>query len=177
MGMTKQTYSINALAVELGMDRRTIAKALDGLRPAEVKKIGQRIEKRWFLDEALKRIQQRQAPASEPDENRLDVVVKRIVGTQLYPDLINGSFYRLLLGYAFKELHLSNEQALDLLSKVCYFVIEGMSQVFEDEEMQFSLGIGFVADLAHATKEGRLATFLESVHFSHEEPARPRLCR
>jgi hypothetical protein len=46
MAMTKQLWSINALSVELGIDRRTLAKRLADLPPDEEKKIGARIEKR-----------------------------------------------------------------------------------------------------------------------------------
>lgn len=37
MSMTPELYSISALAVELGMDRRTVAAKLKDLQPAEVK--------------------------------------------------------------------------------------------------------------------------------------------
>lgn len=51
MAMTAQLYSVSALAVELGRDRRTIAKALrhiqpDGLTPAD--------ERGWYLATALR---------------------------------------------------------------------------------------------------------------------------
>jgi hypothetical protein len=35
MAMQRQLWSINALSTELGTDRRTLAKRLDGLRPAK----------------------------------------------------------------------------------------------------------------------------------------------
>lgn len=37
MAMQKQKYSISGLSVELGIDRRTLAKRLDPLQPVEVK--------------------------------------------------------------------------------------------------------------------------------------------
>lgn len=36
MALQRQHWSINALSVELGLDRRTLAKRLDGLNPAQV---------------------------------------------------------------------------------------------------------------------------------------------
>lgn len=37
MAMQKQTWSISGISVELGIDRRTLAKKLDSLEPVEVK--------------------------------------------------------------------------------------------------------------------------------------------
>jgi hypothetical protein len=49
MGMTKQLWSINALATELGHDRRTIALALREIRPDGTL----RGHSAWYLDTAL----------------------------------------------------------------------------------------------------------------------------
>ena len=50
MAMQKQLWSLNALAVELNKDRRTVAKTLDGIPPDGLVS-GNRA---WFLSTALK---------------------------------------------------------------------------------------------------------------------------
>lgn len=53
MAMQSKLWSINALSTELEIDRRTLAKRLAGLPPAESKKVGIRIEKRWRLADVV----------------------------------------------------------------------------------------------------------------------------
>ena len=48
MAMTRRLWSINGLAAELDADRRTLTKRLRDLPPAETKRVGGRIEKRWL---------------------------------------------------------------------------------------------------------------------------------
>ena len=50
MAMQPSTYSLNALSVELGIDRRTLAKRLADVPPAEVR--GR--SKRWRMQDVLK---------------------------------------------------------------------------------------------------------------------------
>ncbi len=53
MSMQPQQWSLSALAVELGIDRRTFAQRLKGVRPITQKQVGQRIEKPWYLRNVL----------------------------------------------------------------------------------------------------------------------------
>ncbi len=53
MAMQRRTWSINALSAELGLDRRTLSKRLQGLPPVETKKAGNRVEKRWHLADVV----------------------------------------------------------------------------------------------------------------------------
>jgi hypothetical protein len=57
MAMQSTLWSINALSTELGIDRRTLAKRLQHLPPAEVKQVGRRIEKRWRLADVIAHLQ------------------------------------------------------------------------------------------------------------------------
>ena len=57
MSMQKRTWSISGLSVELDTDRRTLAKRLQDLPPAETRKIGGRTESRWLLCDVLDHIQ------------------------------------------------------------------------------------------------------------------------
>lgn len=62
MAMTKQLYSISALAVELGKDRRTVASALESV-PADGTIAGG--HRGWFLTSALDAIDRGGKPAGE----------------------------------------------------------------------------------------------------------------
>ena len=53
MAMQRKLWSINGLATELDADRRTLSRDLRDLPPAESKRIGSRIEKRWLIGDVL----------------------------------------------------------------------------------------------------------------------------
>ena len=53
MAMQRKLWSINALAAELDVDRRTLSRDLQDLEPAQVKRIGSRVEKRWLMADVL----------------------------------------------------------------------------------------------------------------------------
>ena len=74
MGMTRQLFSISALAVELGHDRRTIAAALDTVTADGTIAGGHR---GWFLQTALRALNDEAKvfdPATGPLGNLLDRV-------------------------------------------------------------------------------------------------------
>ena len=73
MAMQRQTWSISGLATELDMDRRTLAKRLADLPPAEVKQVGRRTEKRWRLADAIAHIQPyaKDGPVNPPNSLRI----------------------------------------------------------------------------------------------------------
>ena len=75
MAMQKKLWSINGLANELEIDRRTLAKRLEGLPPATVKKMGNRTEKRWRLANVLEHFKNPRArPAFDPVDEMKEIV-------------------------------------------------------------------------------------------------------
>jgi hypothetical protein len=66
MAMTKKLYSISGLATELGRDRRTLAKRLNGIPPDGVLPGG---HKGWFLTTALASLDNQ--PSDPPSEDKL----------------------------------------------------------------------------------------------------------
>lgn len=81
MAMTRRLWSINALATELSMDRRTIAKRLSGhTADGEIKG-----HPAWHLDTALGAIQGRARPAPEapPIPPGMDSLASLPAGDQL----------------------------------------------------------------------------------------------
>ena len=47
--MARQTWTVNALADELGIDRRTLGKRLKGVEPADTQSLGNRTVSRYHL--------------------------------------------------------------------------------------------------------------------------------
>jgi len=163
MAMTKQTYSINALATELGRDRRTIARELEGLRPAETRKVGQRQEKRWFLADVLKHMDRHNA--GEPDAKAMaeaESLCQDFCSQQLYQHLIRTKEFECgLTGYARAELGLDKARALDLLAHVAYRLLAGINEVF-GADLKFEVADKTLAwDWQHARNDGRAEAFLK----------------
>lgn len=65
MAMQRKLWSINGLAAELDIDRRTMAKRLEGMTPATTKQVGSRTEKRWHLADVLSHFNNPQSPDGE----------------------------------------------------------------------------------------------------------------
>ena len=76
MAMTPRLYTVSALAVELGVDRRTLAKHLAAVEPADVR--GR--SKRWRMRDvfaALKQSWSEPKPSAYMDERTRHEVAKR----------------------------------------------------------------------------------------------------
>jgi len=69
MAMTKRGWSVSALAVEFGIDRRTVAKRVEGIAPAGVER-GSPV---WLLADVAPAIM----GAVEPDETGIDEAKRR----------------------------------------------------------------------------------------------------
>ena len=65
MSMQSQVYSISALSVELGHDRRTLAKYLDDVVPAQTDPDG---TKRWRLRDVLDKIERIRTAEQQPSQ-------------------------------------------------------------------------------------------------------------
>jgi hypothetical protein len=86
MSMQPQQWSLSALAVEFGIDRRTLAQRLQGVQPVAQKRVGQRIEKRWDLRDVLPYLD---GSASSRDTHEdLEAEAKEMLKTWTYNDLI-----------------------------------------------------------------------------------------
>lgn len=56
MAMTRQKWSVNGLSVELGLDRRAVAKMLDGCPYVEAKVVRGRITRLYHLSDVLRHL-------------------------------------------------------------------------------------------------------------------------
>jgi phage terminase Nu1 subunit (DNA packaging protein) len=55
--VTPKHWSVNALSAELGIDRRSLARRLEGLTPASEKKVGKRTERGYLLRDVFHHLQ------------------------------------------------------------------------------------------------------------------------
>lgn len=69
--MTPRLWSVNALSVELGLDRRSLARRLEGLEPAEQKIVGRRTERLYRMRNVFGHLM-------TADGERLDVNAERV---------------------------------------------------------------------------------------------------
>jgi len=70
--MQSRLWTLNALAVELGRDRRSLARALDGLQPDESRQVGARTERKYRLVRVIEHLY-----ARAPDGDELDPAKER----------------------------------------------------------------------------------------------------
>jgi hypothetical protein len=113
MAMNPQLWSLSGLSIELGIDRRTLAKRLSSLRPdGEGIEAGKTV-RRWRLARVLRHLK---AAGAGADERRIAGMVedhKHLVSEYLFPAAM-GSRY--LLGFFLAHLHedigLTKPQAL-----------------------------------------------------------------
>lgn len=170
MAMSRQTWSINGLANELDIDRRTLAKKLQGLRAAEEKDVGGRIERRWHMADVVDFLRKQKAgirdTRSDADFNT-EVLeqLKKWVGKEMYPRLIeNHRFRGGITGCAHGEFGLSKEASLELLSETSFFILCAICDGFRDEDMLFHIkeDSSFIR-WANAKKDGRVAELIDEV--------------
>jgi hypothetical protein len=140
MAMQKKTWSLSGLSTELDTDRRTLARRLQDLPPAETKRIGSRIEKRWHLADVLEHLGD--APAGRRRTgSRIDAdMVRRfneMITQDLMHDVIDSTFFRGLLLNGMRQAGLDENQ----MDEVMGFVILGL--VYSVEEILGAPGIAF----------------------------------
>lgn len=148
MAMQAELWSINALATEFHMDRRTMAKRLEGLPPVETKKVGKRIEKRWRLNDVVEHLNN---PKPDDFDEKLRDATKEYLSKQLYPMIVDNDTF---IGTVFKnslDEGLSREQALRQYQIASYALIAGICALTEDEDLEFETGQFFEFLQEHGT--------------------------
>jgi len=70
--MQSRLWTLNALAVELGRDRRSLARSLEGLEPDESRQVGARTERKYRLVRVIEHLYSR-----VPDGGDLDPAKER----------------------------------------------------------------------------------------------------
>ena len=126
MAMTPKLWSINGLATELAMDRRTVAKKLSGVRPSGTINGSPA----WHLTVALEAIQGRRRHKrddQDPDEERPPLLQGMLIGH-------NAAIYVLPASAATSavECGLPMSKAYELAEKVTLATMAGALDFFGD---------------------------------------------
>jgi hypothetical protein len=124
--MIRQTWSVNRLATELQLDRRALAKRLEGLKPATEKKTARGIDREWFLSAVVEHLYrptdgERLDPQQERarlDKLRADQVADAIAIKRR--DLIPASEYADALTRALKPVAIGLESLPETLERDCH---------------------------------------------------------
>lgn len=121
--MIRQTWSVNRLSAELGIDRRTLAKRLEGLKPATEKHTARGIDREWYLSavvEHLYRPTEGERLDPQHEKARLDAARADLAETQLGKvrgELIPAVEYERALSDGFKTVAMTLESLPDLLER------------------------------------------------------------
>jgi hypothetical protein len=146
--MTPQLFSISGLAVELGVDRRTIAAKLRNVRPDGDLPGG---SPGWRLTTALRALHGTALAATRSEVP--DPIASFLEDRLADPSLVTGGRMRMSLAEAAGMLGEDDKTALHWLRAGAPFVSEG----------NWSTGTGFVIDLSHVV--GWL--ILVAAHLAH----------
>ncbi len=141
MAMQRQTWSISALSIELKTDRRTMAKRLDGLEPAEIKSIGKRTEKRYYMDDVIKYLNRsKNSDNADAKIERLIEQHKQFCTKFLFPSISNSSdFIGTIIGGVTEDMGLSKEDALKIYDYTLIGLMGGMNDFFDTTDLNFEL--------------------------------------
>ena len=172
MALTRQAWSINALSVELGLDRRTLGKRLDGLRPLEE---GPRGSKLYGLTDVIRHLR-------HFDERGVGVPSSRNDGTTKDQLKYHGDFMvNLTIRYLFYMLGqtipgvlrhgagLSPERAIDLAKTVMLVFGKMADDLCDHLKVEIETDAGF-PPMPWQTAEGR-KTLLAELKKMKAEPA------
>jgi len=137
MAMQRQTWSINALANELQMDRRTLSDRLDGLPPAETKQLANRTEHRWHLADVLEHLEN---PNASRGIEEAMTGFKEILTKNLYPSIVaSRSFGAIISNGLQDELGLTEAQGMRAFQLAGVALSFALCEVLEDDGLDFQI--------------------------------------
>ena len=155
MAMQQKLWSINALATELEIDRRTLAKRLEGLTPATVKKMGSRTERRWRLTAVIEHLKN---PRIELPDDGLEEF-KQMIGHKLFPAILDSKgFGSIIIGSCMDELGISKIQAYRIFELVTVALTYALSEIHEDDDMTYAFP-DFVKEMGNLGIEAYLEKY------------------
>jgi hypothetical protein len=149
-------FSVNALANEFRLDRRTVERRLRDVPPAEERVFEDRTERRWRLADVAHYLQAEEMnPEADATALRLVGAIKDAVAQTLYPGLLESKeFAGVILGFARRELQASESQVQRLHQVLALALAKGISEAFKDDEMKFTLPGGWEAVQTSAPDHG-----------------------
>jgi len=141
MPMQKRTWTISGLSVELEIDRRTLAKRLQGLPPAEIKRIGDRTERRWYLQDVVEHLQDAPKGKRRGGRPRIDGEMiarfNRIIAEDLFPDVIASPYFeRVMLAGGVEDYGLSESQSRNMFGLAVLGLSYALAETLGDPDIK-----------------------------------------
>ena len=137
MAMQRQTWSINGLSNELGIDRRTLSDRLDGLTPAETKQLKNRTESRWYLSDVLEHLEN---PDASADMDEALAGFNKILTQNLYPSIVASRSFGAIISNGLRdELGLTEAQGMRAFQLAGVALSFALCEVLEDDGLDFQI--------------------------------------
>lgn len=132
--MAERTWTINGLANEFGLDRRTVTARLKPVTPYSKRTLRNgNVERRFRLKDASPYLT-RPAPDHDREAARS---LKLWVAHEFYPAVVQQpEFVRLLTGYCTGALKLSKPQALDVYRTAAGALLVAIQAAFEADDIK-----------------------------------------
>lgn len=140
--MQRKTWSVNALAVEFDTDRRTVSKWLQDLPPAESRKIGDRMEKRWYLSDVVNHLQRSKRAIKRSADDREAEIRRGLnawIADTLVRALLDSPYFRVYLLKGMEDGELIAEEGERNLSMAVMAITHGLSDVMDEPDIQFNV--------------------------------------
>ena len=145
MAMQRKLWSINGLAAELDVDRRTLSRDLQDLPPAESKRIGSRIEKRWLMADVLEHMDLGREPSRRRGRGGRPIIdaemVRKFNSTiteDLFPVILE-YFHPLMLTGCAEDCGITEQQSKKVYGYSVIALSYAIQQALDgDEHMTFS---------------------------------------
>lgn len=93
--MIPKTWTLSALSVELDLDRRSLARRLEGLAPVSETTKGKRVDRRYKLAEVVHHLFGREGPRLDLNDERAKLAVLQQEKLQLEISELRGDLVRL----------------------------------------------------------------------------------
>lgn len=146
MSLSQQLWSLSALSIELGIDRRTLAKRLSNLDPSWTKEYRNRVEKKWYLKDVLDHLQIMNTPLKKSalldsqrrNENEVKVFIRKFIGEEVFPKIgDSSSFINIIVNACQEELGLSIKDGLRVYQFVMFALVTHFCESTGDDDLGF----------------------------------------
>jgi hypothetical protein len=140
MALQAIDWSLNALSVELKIDRRSLAARLSDLPPVVNERRNGKIVRRWRLHDVVAHLQRGEVEPTKAAEVKFKFVAQRFICNEVFPRLIESEQFLVpLAGYAHSSLNLTKAQSLDLVAQTALFIAEALAEGFDDPDLEVSI--------------------------------------
>jgi len=134
MPSQKSLVTVNALAMELGSDKRTVARRLEGLPPAEIKtRADGAVVRKYDHDQALRWLELSDHERRELREHMDDI--RQFLAADVFPGMLENSL-GCLRGALMSELALSEADAWRVCELMAVCLHHGLAESLSVDDLQ-----------------------------------------